>query len=78
MPKDPPFLWEVLVLLQALLYELFSPAGNKGAKVDAKWWPSNRCMFDFGFMFDITTLRSLEEFSKQFGGANSISMTSKL
>ena len=38
VPENPPFLWEILLFLQDVLYEsTVSPTGKWGAKCDAKW-----------------------------------------
>ena len=49
VPDKPPFLWESYYFCRiSCMNPLFSPTGKfkLGAKRDAKWWPSIRCMFD--------------------------------
>ena len=45
--RKPPCLWDALLSPQDLVYESTAfPHQEIVGKCDAKWWPSNRCMFD--------------------------------
>ena len=68
--RKPPFLWEFYYFCRiSCMNPLFSPTRKLGAKGDARWWTSFRCMFDSLWQICLGQLPTKKNLV-DFGGPN--------